>query len=69
MLYAKADKMFLRTVQQTVLLTLNSVPVTFVTDPELLRPSVPAMTHFFGELWQERQWLESARLRLLEMSK
>ena len=29
-LCAKADKMFMRTVQQDVLLTLNSKPVTFV---------------------------------------
>jgi hypothetical protein len=26
-------------------LILNSVPVTFVTDPELVRPSVPVMMH------------------------
>jgi len=28
-----------------VFLILNSVPVTFVTDPELVRPSIPVMTH------------------------
>jgi hypothetical protein len=37
--------MFMRTVQQDVFLILNSVPVTFVTDPELVRPSIPVMTH------------------------
>jgi hypothetical protein len=37
--------MFMRTVQQNVFLILNSVPVTFVTDPELIRPSIPDMTH------------------------
>jgi len=26
-------------------LILNRVPVTFVTDPELIRPSIPVMTH------------------------
>jgi len=44
-LFAKADKMFMRTVQQNVLLILNSVPVTFVTDSELTRPSILVMTH------------------------
>jgi hypothetical protein len=28
-----------------VFLILNRVPVTFVTDPELIRPSIPVMTH------------------------
>ena len=28
-----------------MLLILNSVPVTFVTDPELIRPSIPVMAH------------------------
>jgi hypothetical protein len=40
--------MFMRTVQQNVFLILNRVPVTFVTDPELIRPSIPVqhvMTH------------------------
>jgi hypothetical protein len=37
--------MFMWTVQQNVFLILNSVPVTFVTDPELRRPSIPVMTH------------------------
>jgi hypothetical protein len=37
--------MFMRTVQQNVFLILNSVPVTAVTDPELIRPSIPVMTH------------------------
>jgi hypothetical protein len=37
--------MFMRTVQQNVFLILNSVPVTSVTYPELIRPSIPVMTH------------------------
>ena len=37
--------MFMRTVQQNVFLILNSVPGTSVTDPELIRPSTPVMTH------------------------
>jgi hypothetical protein len=37
--------MFMRTVQQNVFLILNSVPVTSVTHPELIRPSIPVMTH------------------------
>jgi hypothetical protein len=39
--------MFMRTVQQNVFLILNSVPlaVTPVTDPELIMPSIPVMTH------------------------
>jgi len=37
--------MFMRTVQQNVFLILNRVAVTFVTDPELIRPSIPVMTH------------------------
>ena len=45
MLCAEADEMFMRTVQQNVFLILNRVPVTFVTDPELIRPSIPIMTH------------------------
>jgi hypothetical protein len=44
-LCANANKMFMRTVQQNVFLILNRVPVTFVTDPELIRPSIPVMTH------------------------
>jgi hypothetical protein len=44
-LCAKANKMFMRTVQQDVFLILNRVPVTFVTDPELIRPFFPVMTH------------------------
>ena len=43
-LCAKADKMFMRTVQQNVFLILNRVPVRFVTDTELIRPSIPVMT-------------------------
>ena len=37
--------MIMRTVQQNVFLILNRVPVTFVTVPELIRPSIPVMTH------------------------
>ena len=37
-------------VKQNVFLILNNVPVTFVTDPELIRNSVPGMAHF---LYQE----------------
>jgi len=37
--------MFMQTVQQNVFLILNSVPVTSVTDPELIRPSIPVMMH------------------------
>ena len=44
-LYAKANKVFMRTVQQNVFLILNRLPVTIVTDPELIRPSIPIMTH------------------------
>jgi hypothetical protein len=42
----KADRVFMRRVQQNVfLMILDSVPVTYVTDPELIRPSIPIMTH------------------------
>ena len=41
----KSNKMFMRTVQQNVFLILSIVPVTFVTNPELIRPSIPIMTH------------------------
>jgi hypothetical protein len=45
-LCAEANKMFMRTVQLNVFLILNRVPVTaFVTDSELIRPSIPVMTH------------------------
>jgi hypothetical protein len=44
-LCAKANKMFMRTVQQNVFLNLNRVPVTFVTNPEPIRPSIPVMAH------------------------
>ena len=37
--------MFMRKVQQIVFLIMNRVPVTFVTDPEFIRPSIPVMTH------------------------
>ena len=45
-LCAKANKKFMRTVQQNVFLILNRVPVTFaVTAPELMRPSISVMAH------------------------
>ena len=44
MLCAKVDKMFMRAVQQNVFLILNCVPVTFVTDPELMRLSIPVLS-------------------------
>ena len=34
-----------QTVQQNVFLILNRVPFTFVTDPELIKPSIPIMKH------------------------
>jgi hypothetical protein len=37
--------MFMQTVQKNVFLILNRVPVTFVTDPELIRLSISYMTH------------------------
>ena len=62
--------MFMQTVQQNVFLILNSVPVTSVTDPEPIRPSITVMTHSLDQkLWPERRRQESARLRLLGMSK
>ena len=36
--------MFMR-ILQNVFFILYRVPVTFVTDPELIRPSIPVMTH------------------------
>ena len=43
----RLTRCFMRTVQQNVFLILNRVPVTYVTDPELIRPSIPVMTHSF----------------------
>jgi hypothetical protein len=37
------DKMFMQTVHKNVFLLLNSVPVTLVTDPELIRSSISVM--------------------------
>ena len=37
--------MFKWTVQQNVFLILNRMPVTCVTDLELIWPSIPVMTH------------------------
>jgi hypothetical protein len=53
-LCAKANKMFMRTVQQNVFLILNRVPVTFVTDPELIRPYIPVMTFFGPESYGQK---------------
>ena len=47
-LCAKANKVFMRTVQQNVFLILNRVPATFVTNHELRRP-IPVMTHFLDQ--------------------
>ena len=35
----------MRTVQKNVFLILNSLPVSFVTNPELIRPSISIKTH------------------------
>jgi hypothetical protein len=40
--------MFMLTVQRNVFLILNRVPVTFVTDPELIRPFYSCYDAFFG---------------------
>jgi len=70
LLYAKSDQMFMRTVQQIVFLILNSVPVTSVTDPELIGLLLLSWRIFWTrKLWPERRRHESARLRLLGMSK
>jgi hypothetical protein len=53
-LCAEANEMLMRTVQQNVFLILNRVPVTFVTDPELIRPSIPVMTHFGPESYGQK---------------
>jgi hypothetical protein len=45
LLCANANKMLMQAVQQIVFLILNGVPVTFVTNPELIWPSIPVMTH------------------------
>jgi hypothetical protein len=37
--------MFMRIIQQNVFLILNSVAVTLVTDPELIKPYIPVMMH------------------------
>jgi hypothetical protein len=55
-LCAKANKLFMRTVQQNVFLILNRVPpVTYVTDPELIRPSIPVMTHSLDQTVMARK--------------
>ena len=47
--------MFMRAVQQNVFLILHSVPVTSVTDPELIRPSIPVMTHSLDQKFVARK--------------
>jgi len=47
--------MFMRTVQQNVFLILNRVPVTFVTDPELIRPSISVMTPSLDQNFMARK--------------
>ena len=37
------------TVKQNIFLILNSVPVTLVTDPEFIRPSVPVIVPFLNQ--------------------
>ena len=37
------------TVKQNMFLILNSVPVTIVTDPEFIRPSVPVIAHLLNQ--------------------
>jgi len=44
-LCAKTNKIFMQTVQQNAFFILNRVPVTSVTDPELIRPSIPVMAY------------------------
>jgi hypothetical protein len=64
-LFAKADKMLdMRTVQQNMFLILNSVPVTFFTDPELIRP-IPVMMHPFDQKSMARK--VKARMRTAEI--
>ena len=58
MLCAEANKMFMRTVQQNGFLILDRVPVTFVTsvtDPELIKPSIPVMTHSLDQKGMARK--------------
>jgi hypothetical protein len=38
-----------------VFLILNIVPVTFVTDPEFIRPSIPVMTHSLDQAVMARK--------------
>jgi hypothetical protein len=53
--------MFMWTVQKNVFLILNRVPVTFVTDPELIRPSIPVMTHSLDQKDMARKAIAKAR--------
>ena len=54
-LCAKANKMFMRTVQQNVFPILKSVPVTYVKDPELIRPSISVMTPSLDQNFMARK--------------
>jgi len=47
--------MFMRTVQQNVFFILNRVPVTYVTYPELIRPSILVMTHSLDQKGMARK--------------
>ena len=46
---AKADQLLMGTVKQDMFLILNSVPITFVTDSELIRPSVSVAAHSLNQ--------------------
>jgi len=61
---ANANTVLMQAVQQNVFLILNRVPVTFVTDPELIWPSIPVMTHSLDQkvmanstLWTSTLWI------------
>jgi hypothetical protein len=54
-LCAEANKMSVRKVQQSVFLILNRVPVTFVTDPEFIRASIPVLTHSLDQTVMARK--------------
>ena len=51
-------------------LILNRVPVTFVTGPELIRPSIPVMTHSLDyKVMARKAKARQCTVELLEMSK
>ena len=47
--------MIMRTVQQNVFLILNRVPVTFVTNSELVGPSISVMSHSLDQKVKARK--------------